>query len=71
MSDKKLDELIEDLVCATVILVRSPKGINPNSHIQDCNKVKQAIVDYVEQEKREAYDKGYEKAVALWKDVRK
>jgi hypothetical protein len=68
MSDNKLDKLIEDLTSAIVAFIRSPQGTpkNLNLYIQDRCKAKQAIVDYVEQEKREFYDKGYEKAVALW-----
>lgn len=71
MSDKKLNELIEDLISVIVAFIRSPQG-TPRTldlYIQDRCNAKQAIVDYVEQEKREAYDKGYEKAVALWSEL--
>ncbi len=77
MSDnKKLEELIEEYGShkymqsqATALMnsgsLSARKGVR-KSEVQ-AHKAKQAILDYVEGEKKEYYDKGYEKCVELWK----
>ena len=72
MSDKKLNELIGEYgnLCSVdrgssydILTKEQENKLNDST-----DKARQAIINYVEQEKREFYDKGYEKAVALWSE---
>ena len=59
MTDNKLDKLIFEygMAVAKLITKEPPENVD---------KARQAIIDYVEGEKRDYYDKGMEKANELW-----